>query len=126
MTTKPDFENLEEYRNRSRKIEEIQSLGINPYPHTFLPSHNTAQLQKKITDRELGHSEDAAAGETPLVSVSGRLVLFRAMGKNAFAHMQDHTGRIQVMFNRDKPKWQATIRKIQTDAKPMKSYRKKI
>jgi lysyl-tRNA synthetase class 2 len=28
-------------------------------------------------------------------------MLFRSMGKNAFAHIQDETGRIQLMFNRD-------------------------
>lgn len=126
MTTKPDFENLEEYRNRSRKIEEIQSLGINPYPHTFLPSHNTAQLQKKITDREIGHSEDAAAGETPFVSVSGRLVLFRSMGKNAFAQLQDHTGRIQVMFNRDQTEISGYNPQNPNDAKPIKIIEKKF
>ncbi len=38
---------------------------------------------------------------TPFACVAGRLVLFRSMGKNAFAHLQDETGRIQVMFNRE-------------------------
>jgi lysyl-tRNA synthetase class 2 len=49
----------------------------------------------------VGHSEDAQNGTTPAVCVAGRLVLFRAMGKNAFAHIQDESGRLQVMFNRD-------------------------
>ena len=48
-----------------------------------------------------GHSEDAAAGHDSRRLVAGRLVLFRSMGKNAFAHIQDETGRLQVMFNRD-------------------------
>ena len=44
---------------------------------------------------------EAEAEQTPFVSVAGRLVLFRPMGKNAFAQIQDKSGRIQIMFNRD-------------------------
>ncbi len=101
MSTKPEFEKQDEYHNRLRKLQEINDLGINPYPHNFNPTHTAIQLDKEYEGMSVGHSEDAAAGETPEVCVSGRTVLFRAMGKNAFGHIQDHTGRIQVMFNRD-------------------------
>lgn len=101
MTTKPEFEQHEEYQNRSQKLHELRELGIEPYPHKYTPKDYAKALHEKYDSVELGHSDDAAAGETPEASVSGRLVLFRAMGKNAFGHIQDHTGRIQVMFNRD-------------------------
>lgn len=101
MSTKSEFEKLEEYSNRLRKLQEINDLKINPYPHQFNPTHSTIQLDKEYKGVTIGLSEDAAAGETPEVCVAGRTVLFRAMGKNAFGHIQDHTGRIQVMFNRD-------------------------
>lgn len=104
MSIKPEFEKLEEYHNRLRKLQEIKDLGISPYPHNFIPTHFAQPLKKEYEDVAVGHSEDAAAGETPEVTVSGRIVLFRAMGKNAFGHIQDHTGRIQVMFNRDHTK----------------------
>lgn len=100
MTT-PEYHHHEEFINRSQKLEEIQSLGIDSYPPTFTPSATFQELNVKYEAQELGHSEEAAEGKTETVRVAGRLVLFRAMGKNAFAHLQDETGRIQIMFNRD-------------------------
>lgn len=94
----------QEFQNRSQKLAEIRTLGIDPYPAKFEPTHSAQPLLHKYEAKELGHSEDAEAGKTEKVSVAGRLVLFRPMGKNAFAHIQDATGRIQLMFNRDRTK----------------------
>lgn len=101
MIPKPDYHSHEEFQNRTRKLEELKSLGIDPYPHTFTPTIDSKNLQEKFEGKEVGHSEDAMAGNGEKFTVAGRLVLFRAMGKNAFAHLQDETGRVQVMFNRD-------------------------
>jgi len=101
MPAKPEYHSHEEFINRSRKLAEIRQLGIEPYPHRYDVTDSADHLHKTYASGSLGHSEDAAAGTTPAVSVAGRLVLFRSMGKNAFAHIQDATGRIQVMFNRD-------------------------
>lgn len=100
MTLQPEYHNHEEFQNRLRKLHELRELNIEPYPHKYNPTHTAAGLHAEFKE-PLGHSDDAAAGTTPTVCVAGRLVLFRAMGKNAFAHIQDETGRIQVMFNRD-------------------------
>ncbi|MDE3045313.1 MAG: lysine--tRNA ligase [Verrucomicrobiota bacterium] len=97
----PDYHHHEEFQNRSRKLAEIRALGIDPYPPKYVHTQKAAQLAVEVEGKELGHSEEAGAGKTQHVFVSGRLVLFRAMGKNAFGHIQDETGRIQVMFNRD-------------------------
>lgn len=101
MPAKPEYFSHEEFQNRSRKLSELRTLGIEPYPHHFNPTHGSAWLLQEYQNIAVGHSEDAAAGTTASVRVAGRLVLFRSMGKNAFAHLQDSTGRIQVMFNRD-------------------------
>lgn len=101
MPAKPDYHDQEEFQNRSQKLHEIRQLGIEPYPHHFSPTHTAEQLHELYGQKTVGHSEDAAAGTTPLVRVAGRMMLFRAMGKNAFAHIQDQSGRIQIMFNRD-------------------------
>lgn len=98
---KPPYHSQDEFINRSKKLKELKDLGIEPYPHTYNRTETTEQLHKKFNEKEIGHSDDAAAGTTPFVEVAGRLVLFRAMGKNAFAHIQDEWGRIQIMFNRD-------------------------
>lgn len=97
----PDYYRQEEFQNRLRKLEEIQQLGIDPYPHSFSPSHTAEQIQTEYLEKKVGTSEDAEGEKTEKVLVAGRLVLFRGMGKNAFAQLQDETGRIQVMFNRN-------------------------
>lgn len=101
MTTKPDYQHQEEFQNRLRKLEEIRNLGIEPYPHSYTPSNTTVELADRCEGHPIGHSEDAANGTTDLVKIAGRLMLFRSMGKNAFAQIKDGFGSIQVMFNRD-------------------------
>jgi lysyl-tRNA synthetase class 2 len=104
MTTKPDYHQHEEYRNRVAKLHELRELGIEPYPHKYDPTAQPGQLQEKFQDQPVGNSEDAAEGKTPEFVVAGRMVLYRAMGQNAFATIQGDDGRIQVMFNRDNTK----------------------
>jgi len=96
-----DYQQHEEFQNRSRKLAELRALGIEPYPHKWTPSHGTKVLADKYQDEPIGHSDDAAAGTTECVRVAGRLMLFRSMGKNAFAQIKDDSGTLQVMFNRD-------------------------
>ncbi|MDP1881137.1 MAG: amino acid--tRNA ligase-related protein, partial [Parachlamydiaceae bacterium] len=101
MSKKPDYHEHEEFQNRTRKLKEIREAGINPYPHKFTPTHTAVGLHEGFDEAQAGHSDDAAAGTTLPVKLAGRLVLFRSMGKNAFGQIQDETGRIQIMFNRD-------------------------
>lgn len=97
----PDYHAHEDFQLRSQKLDDLRQLGIESYPHKFTPEQSAKALHQKYDQQAIGHSEDAAAGTTPPAKVAGRLVLFRAMGKNAFAHIQDDSDRIQVMFNRD-------------------------
>lgn len=97
----PEYHHHEEFQLRSRKLTDIRELGIDPYPHKFSPNNKTKELHEIYGSINIGHSEDAGAGTTPPVTVAGRLVLFRSMGKNAFGHIQDETGRIQIMFNKE-------------------------
>lgn len=128
MPAKPEYHDHEEFQLRSRKLKEIREQGIEPYPHKYAPTHHAEQLHKESENKEIGHSEEAAAGTTPQVTVAGRLVLFRSMGKNAFAHIQDSTGRIQIMFNRDATTVEG-YHPTQTDGEPqtpLKFIEKKI
>lgn len=99
-----DYRTTEEFINRSKKLSEIRELGVEPYPHHFQPTHESASLHTSYDSAKIGHSDEAEAGKTPFVSVAGRLMLFRAMGKNAFATIQDRSGRIQIMCNREATK----------------------
>ena len=95
------YTNIEEFQNRSQKLAEIRALGIDPYPAKYVSTRKTSELNIECEEQEVGHYDDAALGSTQHVFVSGRIVLFRSMGKNAFVHIQDEAGRIQLLFNRD-------------------------
>lgn len=123
----PDYHQHEEFLNRTRKLNEIKELGIEPYPHDYTPTHQAEVLHKEFGTVNIGHSEQAEKSETPFVNVAGRLVLFRSMGKNGFAHVQDHTGRIQVMFNRDHTEVQGYTKEMTNgEMTPIKFIEKKI
>ncbi len=123
MTEKPHYHQHEEFRNRTQKLNEIREAGVEPYPHRFDPTHTACQILETHKDDPIGDSEAAAKGETPLVCVAGRLVLFRAMGKNAFAHIQEATHKIQLMFNRD----HTLVEGLEgEEVKPLKFIEKKI
>lgn len=98
---KPDYHTHEEFLNRSEKLSEIRACNIDPYPAFFKPNADSESLHLHHQDKTVGTSEDAASGVTEEVVCAGRIVLFRSMGKNAFAQIQDQSGRIQVMFNRE-------------------------
>ncbi len=103
MTTAhvPDYHQTDEFRLRSQKLAELRKMGIDPYPAKWEPSTTAAELAAQIGAEPIGHSDDAAAGATPQVRIAGRIVLFRAMGKNAFVTLQDGGERVQVMLNRE-------------------------
>jgi lysyl-tRNA synthetase, class II len=101
LMERPDYHQYEEFQNRLSKLQEIQKLDILPYPHQFTPDSLASALEQKYAQDPVGDSDAGALGSTPQVTVAGRLVLFRAMGKNAFGHLQDESGRIQIMLNRD-------------------------
>lgn len=120
----PEYHAHDEFSNRSSKLEEIRSLGIDPYPAHFKPSATAAEILKEYEGKEIGTSEDAAKGTTPLFTVAGRLVLFRAMGKNAFGQIQDGQERLQIMFNREETKVEGLAENAELT--PLKFIEKKL
>jgi lysyl-tRNA synthetase class 2 len=97
----PEYFSHEEYKNRLNKLHLLQEAGVNPFPHHYEPTANSLQLETLYQDQTPGDSEAAQAKTTPFYRISGRIVLFRAMGKNIFGQLLDQEGRIQFMFNRD-------------------------
>lgn len=79
--------NLEERNDRIKKIELIKELGLNPYADRYERTHSL----KEATELEL---------ETE-VSVAGRIVLSRNMGKMGFCQLLDHSGKIQLVLKAD-------------------------
>lgn len=99
--TKPDYHTHDEYIQRSEKLKEIEALGVDPYPASFTPTTDSETLHQKYNSFPCGTHEEGELGKTEEATLAGRIVLFRSMGKNAFATLQDKSGRLQLMFNRD-------------------------
>ncbi len=77
---------------RLKTIEGLRERGIDPYPHTFRPSHSASAA------RLLCESE----GErTRPVSVAGRVMAKRKMGKMAFLDLRDGSGKLQTCLRKD-------------------------
>ena len=64
MINKPDYHQQEEFQNRTSKLNEIRQAGLNPYPHSYKPTHTALGLQETFKGSVAGHSDDAAAGTT--------------------------------------------------------------
>ena len=67
------------------------------YPNTFKPENLAQDLIAGYADFEKEALEQAAVE----VSVAGRLMSRRIMGKASFAHVQDRSARIQIYLQRD-------------------------
>lgn len=79
---------------RREKLKELRALGIDPFP---APLYEITHTAKQINE---GFSE-ATAEEYKAISLAGRIMSVRDMGKANFAVLQDSTGRIQVYIKRD-------------------------
>ncbi|MGL4348704.1 MAG: lysine--tRNA ligase [Chlamydiales bacterium] len=101
MTELPQYHDTEEYRIRVKKLQEIRAAGIDPYPAVGPSSDSILAIQESYKETETGNSEAAMNRSTPIAIISGRLMLFRPMGKNIFGQLEDASGRLQIMFNRD-------------------------
>lgn len=79
---------------RRKKLEEIKKLGIDPYPASLFEVNITAAGILK-------HFTPDKADEYKNISIAGRIMTVRDMGKACFVSLQDATGRIQLYVRRD-------------------------
>jgi lysyl-tRNA synthetase class 2 len=78
---------------RRNSLEALQALGIDPYPAIeYVTDAFSTNIKEEFKDNEnaLRH-----------VSVAGRIMSRRIMGKASFIELQDSKGRIQVYITRD-------------------------
>ncbi len=78
---------------RREELEFLEKLSINPYPYEFNKTHSASEILTNFQD-----SNPEVFSE---VSVAGRIMTFRRMGKATFCDIQDETGRIQVYFRKN-------------------------
>jgi lysyl-tRNA synthetase class 2 len=79
---------------RREKLQQLEALGINPYPAPLFEVTHTSQ------DIKDGYSEENADAFKH-ISIAGRIMSVRDMGKANFAKIQDSTGSIQIYIKRD-------------------------
>ncbi len=95
---------------RRNNLQQLRDLGIDPYPAAEYPVNawstdiinDFVDLPVIGKDEEGNDVREAATPEnSPVVSIAGRIMGKRIMGKAAFAELQDSKGRIQVYVQRD-------------------------
>lgn len=85
-----EFNELE--RQRLAKLELLRAAGMEAYPPRVQRTHTNAEALQAFLASE--------ADQSPLapVTLTGRLLSIRTMGKVSFAHIEDGHGRIQLFL----------------------------
>jgi lysyl-tRNA synthetase class 2 len=88
-----DLNELEQ--QRVDKLNHLQEAGISPYPPRSYRTHTTQEAIAAYEEAEETESDP------PDVTVSGRVVSNRVMGRISFAHIEDASGKVQLFILRD-------------------------
>jgi len=85
----PTVENQEDLNElmkvRREKLAEVREKGIDPYGHKYIRTNLAAEIY-----------DGFAAFDGQEVSLAGRIMAKRVMGKASFAHIQDISGQVQI------------------------------
>ncbi|MFC2149874.1 lysine--tRNA ligase [Calditrichota bacterium] len=77
---------------RREKLAAIKEHGINPFPYSYIRTHKIADIQADF---------ESIAENSTEVSVAGRILSIRLMGKAAFCDLQDEADNIQLYFKKN-------------------------
>ncbi len=78
---------------RKEKIHQIRDeLNVNPFPYRYDVTDFSDDIMSNFDDYY---------GSERVVSIAGRIMAMRIMGKASFCHIQDYRGRVQVYLKRD-------------------------
>ena len=75
---------------RKEKLSKLREMGFEPYPHKYERTHISTEILNNFEDLE---DKD--------VTISGRVMALRKMGKASFIHIMDEFGQIQVFIKKD-------------------------
>ena len=90
-TSAPEQDLSEILRVRRDKLKTLQDQGLDPFQQTkFVVSHHAQEIKDHFDDLE-----------NASVTVAGRLMSKRGMGKVSFCDLQDKSGRIQLYARKD-------------------------
>src|SRR3989344_4606632 len=77
---------------RLRKINELKSQGINPYPYNFEKKDSSQEIIEKASKLKSGEKSKYSA------ETAGRIIGIRDFGKISFGVLQDSQGKVQIVF----------------------------
>lgn len=78
-------------KNRRDKLTELQNAGLDPFTIT--------KYDRTATSEDIKNKYDELEGKT--VSIAGRIMSKRRMGKVGFCHVMDIDGQIQIFVKKD-------------------------
>lgn len=78
------------YKKRKEKLDWIFQQGINPFPYSFDKKDNASEILKKFQKLKSGENTKTN------VSIAGRVITTRIMGKASFITILDETEKIQI------------------------------
>ncbi|HXZ79850.1 MAG TPA: lysine--tRNA ligase [Terriglobales bacterium] len=85
------------YELRRQKLSQIEALGQPAYPYKYDISHTIPQIQADYQDKTAEQLESPRID----VSISGRIMAVRLMGKAGFLHLQQMGQRLQIYIRKD-------------------------
>src|SRR3990167_8322157 len=91
-----ELDESEVHQIRKQKLVELRQEGFN-FPNQFRRQHLAADLLSQYQEE----SKESLAEKAVEVTIAGRIVLRRIMGKASFFHLQDRSGRMQVYLRQN-------------------------
>ncbi len=83
---------MEEREVRLEKLRAWRAEGVNPYPTRARRTHTIQEALEQFETLQPAETE---------ITLTGRIVLARDMGKTTFMHIEDGSGRMQIYLKRD-------------------------
>jgi len=77
-------------KRRYEELDELTKIGVKAFAYSFDVNSDSQIIKSEFKE-----------GAEMNVRIAGRIMAIRRMGKASFAHIQDHTGRIQVYLKKD-------------------------
>ena len=80
---------------RREKANKIKEMGIDPFGHVFNRTHLSSEIRELYGDI----SHDELEEKDIMVTIAGRIMFIRKMGKASFFSIQDKMGKMQVYIS---------------------------
>jgi lysyl-tRNA synthetase, class II len=99
MEQRMELSELQEIRRA--KVDAFREQGIEPYPTRARRTHTTQEALDLFSREEADAALDESGHSATTMTLAGRVVSFRHMGKTVFAHIRDGHGELQLYIRKD-------------------------